>query len=75
MSYREQLKAQFELHYDAEAWVRRAVQNSRPPRGKEARWVSVGRTFGCGSGYAHEFCRRFGLDPDEEVKVLMETLS
>lgn len=31
------------------------------------RWVAVKDVFLLGSTYAHQLCRRFGLDPDEMV--------
>src|SRR5690606_31705129 len=34
---------------------------------KHPRWIAVKDAFQLGSGYAGELCRRFGLDPDEEV--------
>lgn len=34
---------------------------------KHPRWVGVMDTFALGSGYAHALCRRYGLDPDEQV--------
>lgn len=35
---------------------------------KHPRWVAVMDTFTLGSTYSHQLCRRFGLDPDEQVK-------
>jgi hypothetical protein len=32
---------------------------------KHQRWVAVMDTFLLGSTYAHQLCRRYGLDPDE----------
>lgn len=34
---------------------------------KHPRWIAVKDLFQLGSGYAMDLCRRFGLDPDEEV--------
>lgn len=53
--------------------VRRAVMNAavqiKQVRGaKKLRWVAVMDAFGLGSTYAIRLCRRFGLDPDEELK-------
>lgn len=31
------------------------------------RWVAVMEVFALGSTYSAELCRRFGLDPDEQV--------
>lgn len=49
--------------------VRRAVRNARPREvGIEVpRWSAIGETFGLGSTYATELCRRFGLDPHEQL--------
>lgn len=51
--------------------VRRAVKSCRSnkynKRAKHPRWVAVMDTFGLGSTYAHQLCRRFGLDPAELV--------
>jgi hypothetical protein len=55
-----------------EQWVADAVRCARPRhrgRGKHPRWVAVMDTFGCGSGYAHALCNRFGFSPDEKVSV------
>ena len=49
--------------------LRRAAENARPRQRREARWVVVMNLFGLGSTYAHELCARFGLDPDEVIKV------
>lgn len=48
----------------------RAVKNCRAKngRGYQPRWVAVSDTFGLGSTYSWQLCRRFGLDPDEKVK-------
>lgn len=49
--------------------LERAVRNARPNRrGKAPRWVGVMDAFALGSTYAKLLCRRFGLDPDEQVK-------
>jgi hypothetical protein len=34
---------------------------------KHPRWAAVMDAFQLGSTYAGELCRRFGLDPNEEV--------
>ena len=51
--------------------LERAVKSARKRTArkgeKHPRWVAVMDTFQLGSGYAGELCRRFGLDPDEEV--------
>jgi hypothetical protein len=52
--------------------LRRAVRCCRSPGArkgqKHARWIAVVDTFALGSTFAHQLCRRFGLDPDEMVK-------
>lgn len=54
-----------------EELLRRAVTSAR---GKyragfgHMRWQAVMTCFGLGSTYAHQLCRRFGLDPEEVVK-------
>ena len=49
----------------------RAVKSARSrhynKRVKHPRWVAVKDAFELGSGYSMELCRRFGLDPEEEV--------
>ena len=54
-----------------EALLKRGVENARSnkynKRIKHPRWVAVMDLFVLGSGYSHELCRRFGLDPDELV--------
>lgn len=52
-----------------EELLRRAVKNSRPHgRDKHPRWYAVMYTFGLGSTYASQLCKRFELNPDEMVK-------
>lgn len=52
--------------------LERAVRGARDHRSrkgvKHPRWVAVMDSFTLGSTYAQELCRRFGLDPDEQVK-------
>ena len=49
----------------------RAVASARSRRHnkghKHPRWVAVMDAFSLGSTYAAELCRRFGIDPEEEV--------
>lgn len=52
---------------DAEL-LRRAVIASRLPR-YQPRWAVVRSTFMVGSGNAHALCQRFGIDPDEVVRL------
>lgn len=55
-----------------ETLLRRAVKNARSREynkgRKHWRWVAVQDTFGLGSTYSHQLCRRFDLDPEEYVK-------
>jgi hypothetical protein len=58
-----------------EELVRRAVRNARPrhPAGG-VRWHAVVEALAVGSGYAVNLCRRFNLDPNEELpgRMLVE---
>ncbi len=47
--------------------VRAARSRDKGNRPTE-RWVCVMHAFQLGSTFAHQLCRRFGLDPDERVK-------
>jgi len=47
--------------------LRWAVKIARGRR-KGPRWVAVMETFGLGSTYAWQLCKRFDLDPEEVVK-------
>lgn len=53
----------------AEQLVERALRNARPRAvgGSEVRWSAVADAFGLGSTYATELCKKFGLNPDEQV--------
>lgn len=48
----------------------RAVRNARDKRsrGRVARWAIISDLFALGSTYSSQLCRRFGVDPDEEVR-------
>lgn len=52
--------------------LKRAVTNARARDRRKGeghpRWVAVMDVFALGSTYAHELCRRYGLNPDEMVK-------
>lgn len=49
--------------------VRRAVLAARHPRrGLQPRWVAVMHVFQLGSTYAAQLCRRYDINPEEEVK-------
>ena len=54
------------------ALIERAVKNCRDRKSRKGerhpRWVAVMDTFALGSTYAMQLCRRFNLDPDEQVK-------
>ncbi len=51
-----------------EELLRRAVSNCRARRsGKSPRWVGVSDTFLLGCTFSMQLCRRFGVDPDEQV--------
>jgi len=47
-----------------------AVRNARcrHSRGYRARWEAVMDAFAVGSTMAVSLCRRFGFDPDEDVR-------
>lgn len=48
--------------------VRNATITTKQVRGaKRPRWAAVMDAFGLGSTYAAQLCRRFGLDPNEEI--------
>lgn len=50
--------------------VERAVRLAYPQTNQPLpRWACVKQTFGNGSGVSRELCKRFGLDPDEMMKV------
>ena len=53
-----------------EELLRRAVANCRRGRGwhKTPLWARVGDRFLLGSTFSMQLCRRFGFDPDEQVK-------
>jgi len=46
--------------------VERAVRNAHRATGRRRipRWSAVAETFGLGSTYSTQLCRRYGLDPD-----------
>lgn len=54
-----------------EALLKRAVIacGHPSPRARNPRWIAVMKTFGLGSTYAQQLCIRFGLDPDEKVRL------
>ena len=56
--------------YPDDELLRRAVLSARCAfnRGRHPRYTAVMWTFGLGSTYAKQLCRRFGLDPEEVVR-------
>ena len=52
--------------------LKRAVSNARARHcrkgQKHPRWVAIVDVFALGSTYAMQLCRRFGFDPEQEVK-------
>lgn len=51
-----------------EKLLERAVKAARPKKGRAPRWSAVADLFAPGSTYAAQLCRRFGLDPDQEIR-------
>lgn len=48
--------------------LRRAVRGAKNMhRGRIVRWAVISELFGLGSTYSMELCRRFGVDPDEQM--------
>lgn len=47
--------------------LERAVKSARPKRGRVPRWSAVGDAFALGSTYSIQLCRRFGIDPDQQI--------
>lgn len=50
-----------------EQLLERAVKAARPRRGRVPRWSAVADLFALGSTYSIQLCRRFGLDPDQQI--------
>ena len=48
--------------------VRSACRRDARKGEKHPRWTAVSDVFALGSTYATQLCRRYGLDPDEELK-------
>jgi hypothetical protein len=65
------MSAGFLHELTAEELVGRAVRGSRSRHSrkgeKHPRWVAVMDNFALGSTYAKDLCRKFDLDPYEEV--------
>jgi len=59
------------MNISDEELVKRAIRTSGTPspRARTPRYQAVMLTFGLGSTYAYELCRRFGYDPDEMVRL------
>lgn len=51
---------------DAEL-LKRAVTNARPRKGRTVRWAVISDAFGLGSTYSIQLCRRFGIDPYQQI--------
>ncbi len=55
-----------------EILLKRAVSSARMRSSRKGarhlRWAAVSDVFALGSTYAAQLCRRFGLDPNEEVR-------
>ena len=65
-------KQQIELPSN-EDLVLRALRNARPKdRGSCVRWAAVSDTFGLGCTYSIHLCRKFDLDPEEQVCLWMD---
>lgn len=47
--------------------LERAVRNAKPRKGRVPKWSAVSDTFGLGSTYSIQLCRRFDVDPDQQV--------
>lgn len=50
--------------------VERAIRNARGGRTCKL-WVAVMYAFGCGSGKAQAICKRYGYDPESELRQLV----
>ena len=50
--------------------VGRVLKNLRRRRGRQKQplWANVVDSFALGSTYAQQLCRKYGLDPDEQVR-------
>ena len=53
------------------ALVSQALRNLQSPGGPRPRWAVVTEAFGVGSTAARALCRRFDLDPDEELGAML----
>jgi len=50
-----------------EKLLERAVRNARPRKGRVPRWAAVSDAFSLGSAFSIQLCRRFGVDPDQQI--------
>lgn len=50
-----------------EKLIERAVRNARPRKGRVPRWSAIAEAFSLGSTYSIQLCRRFNIDPDQEI--------
>jgi hypothetical protein len=55
--------------YEDGKLVERAVRNAHCGRSRGVRWAHVVDAFAVGSTVAAALCRRFGLDPDDQVGI------
>lgn len=51
-----------------DALLARAVKNARSSHHWHPRWTAVADIFSLGSTYSAELCRRYGVDPDAQVR-------
>lgn len=56
---------------DSELLLRAVLSARRTGRKgyKHARWTAVAERFGLGSTFSMQLCRRYGLDPEEMVRI------
>jgi hypothetical protein len=66
---REAARCPYSDHELAERAARAAGYAASPRR---VRWAAVQDVFGTGSVWSIDICRRFGLDPHEEVGIVPE---
>lgn len=50
-----------------ERLLERAVKGARPRKGRVPRWAAVSDLFALGSTYSIQLCRRFEIDPDQQI--------
>jgi len=71
LTIRDVFYAEIQAIADSMEWDNRllwgVMHNLKATNKVKTRWAVVVNTFGCGSTKATELCRRFNLDPDEEL--------